>query len=76
MQQITCASRFNDNDDLELVFSLDDEQGPHTLFMVSTFDSSSNFDTTSSTDDERFMNYLTIQNFHSIQPSKIPLAPI
>ena len=52
MQHIACALGFNDNDDLESVFSLDDEQGPQTLFMVSTFDSSSDFENTSSSDDE------------------------
>ena len=79
MQQIVCFSGYNDTDDLESIFSLDDEQGSHTLFMVNIVDSSSTFeasdsDSSSSTDDEQFMDYLTIQNFHSVQRSKIPLA--
>ena len=81
MQQIVYASGYNDTDDLESIFSLDDEQGSQTLFMVNTVDSSSTFeasdsDSSSSTDDEQFMDYLTIQNFHLVQPSKIPLAPV
>ena len=31
MQQIACALGFNDDDNLESVFSLDDEQGPQTF---------------------------------------------
>ena len=44
--------------------------------MVSTVNSSSDSEDTSSNDDEQFMDYLTIQNFHSVQPSKVPLAQV
>ena len=34
MQQIACASGYNESDDLESIFSLDDEQGSNTLFII------------------------------------------
>ena len=76
MQKIACTSGYNESDDLESVFSLDDEQGPNTLFMVSAFEASDSDSSISSSDDERYMDYLTIQNLHSIQPFKVPLAPV
>ena len=76
MQQIAYASRYNEDDDLESVFSLDDEQGSHTLFMVPAFEASDSESSISSSDDKQYLDYLTIQNLHSIQPFRVPLAPL
>ena len=44
--------------------------------MVSAFEASDSDFSISSSDDEKYLDYLTIQNLHSIQPFRIPLAPL
>ena len=56
MQQIACASGYNEDDDLESVFSLDDEQGSHILFMVPAFEVSDSDFSISSSDDEKYLD--------------------
>ena len=60
MQQIAYASGYNEDDDLESVFSLDDEQSSHTLFMVPAFEASDSEFSISSSDEDQYMDYLTI----------------
>ena len=43
--------------------------------MVSAFEAT-DFDSLISSDGDHYMDYLTIQNLHAMQPFKIPLAPV
>ena len=59
MQKIACASRYNEDDDLESIFSLDDEQCSNTLFMVSAFEATDS-DSSISSNEDQYLDYLTI----------------
>ena len=44
--------------------------------MVPAFEASDSESSISSSDEDQYMDYLTIQNLHAIQPFKTPLAAV